>query len=232
MWILIFLSLLLKLTFTENSCYLEIDDRLTPFPFFFLDVPSSEQPELFLKKLQQCCVIFDFMDTLSDLKMKEYKRSTLNELVDYITISRGCLTEQTYPEVVRMVSFFFSPRTHLSTFLRDSQVYLLQGQVTGGHLHKWEPTFWELSTSSWHNTKIWRAWFHENEIQNFSPTTVLEESVTSKYEERLPGCYWISGIGKRKDTGESTKVLDLCLKNIQACWMSWFFFSSLFTVVY
>lgn len=47
------------------------------------------------------------MDTLSDLKMKEYKRSTLNELVDYITISRGCLTEQTYPEVVRMVSFFF-----------------------------------------------------------------------------------------------------------------------------
>ncbi|KAF4792523.1 Serine/threonine-protein phosphatase 2A 56 kDa regulatory subunit epsilon isoform [Turdus rufiventris] len=68
------------------------------------DVPSSEQPELFLKKLQQCCVIFDFMDTLSDLKMKEYKRSTLNELVDYITISRGCLTEQTYPEVVRMVS--------------------------------------------------------------------------------------------------------------------------------
>lgn len=73
----------------------------------FIDVPSSEQPELFLKKLQQCCVIFDFMDTLSDLKMKEYKRSTLNELVDYITISRGCLTEQTYPEVVRMVSSFF-----------------------------------------------------------------------------------------------------------------------------
>ncbi|XP_038454180.1 serine/threonine-protein phosphatase 2A 56 kDa regulatory subunit epsilon isoform isoform X3, partial [Canis lupus familiaris] len=77
--------------------------ELTPLPLL-KDVPSSEQPELFLKKLQQCCVIFDFMDTLSDLKMKEYKRSTLNELVDYITISRGCLTEQTYPEVVRMVS--------------------------------------------------------------------------------------------------------------------------------
>ncbi|XP_006864695.1 PREDICTED: serine/threonine-protein phosphatase 2A 56 kDa regulatory subunit epsilon isoform [Chrysochloris asiatica] len=77
--------------------------ELTPLPLL-KDVPSSEQPELFLKKLQQCCVIFDFMDTLSDLKMKEYKRSTLNELVDYISISRGCLTEQTYPEVVRMVS--------------------------------------------------------------------------------------------------------------------------------
>ncbi|KAF3831090.1 hypothetical protein GH733_002328, partial [Mirounga leonina] len=86
------------------------------------DVPSSEQPELFLKKLQQCCVIFDFMDTLSDLKMKEYKRSTLNELVDYITISRGCLTEQTYPEVVRMLLELFDSedpreRDYLKTVL-------------------------------------------------------------------------------------------------------------------
>uniref|UniRef100_A0A672F8W6 Serine/threonine protein phosphatase 2A regulatory subunit n=1 Tax=Salarias fasciatus TaxID=181472 RepID=A0A672F8W6_SALFA len=56
------------------------------------------------KKLQQCCTVFDFMDTLSDLKMKEYKRSTLNELVDYVTVSRGYLTEQAYPEVVKMVS--------------------------------------------------------------------------------------------------------------------------------
>uniref|UniRef100_A0A665XAI5 Serine/threonine protein phosphatase 2A regulatory subunit n=1 Tax=Echeneis naucrates TaxID=173247 RepID=A0A665XAI5_ECHNA len=68
------------------------------------NVPAPEQPELFLKKLQQCCTVFDFMDTLSDLKMKEYKRSTLNELVDYVTVSRGYLTEQAYPEVVKMVS--------------------------------------------------------------------------------------------------------------------------------
>lgn len=123
-----FFELAFKVTFTENSCYLEIDDRLTPFPFFFLDVPSSEQPELFLKKLQQCCVIFDFMDTLSDLKMKEYKRSTLNELVDYITISRGCLTEQTYPEVVRMVSFFFSPWTLLSPFIATHRSIYCRGR--------------------------------------------------------------------------------------------------------
>ncbi|MCI4389428.1 hypothetical protein PGIGA_G00097750 [Pangasianodon gigas] len=68
------------------------------------DVSVQEQPELFLKKVQQCCTLFDFMDTLSDLKMKEYKRSTLNELVDYVTVSRGYLTEQTYPEAVKMVS--------------------------------------------------------------------------------------------------------------------------------
>ncbi|XP_037097843.1 protein phosphatase 2, regulatory subunit B', epsilon isoform X5 [Syngnathus acus] len=77
--------------------------ELTPLPLL-KDVPAPEQPELFLKKLQQCCTVFDFMDTLSDLKMKEYKRSTLNELVDYVTVSRGYLTEQAYPEVVKMVS--------------------------------------------------------------------------------------------------------------------------------
>uniref|UniRef100_A0A674ECF2 Serine/threonine protein phosphatase 2A regulatory subunit n=1 Tax=Salmo trutta TaxID=8032 RepID=A0A674ECF2_SALTR len=78
--------------------------ELTPLPLL-KDVPAPEQPELFLKKLQQCCTVFDFMDTLSDLKMKEYKRSTLNELVDYVTVSRGYLTEQAYPEVVKMVSY-------------------------------------------------------------------------------------------------------------------------------
>uniref|UniRef100_A0A8C6WEU3 Serine/threonine protein phosphatase 2A regulatory subunit n=1 Tax=Neogobius melanostomus TaxID=47308 RepID=A0A8C6WEU3_9GOBI len=76
--------------------------ELTPLPLL-KDVPAPEQPELFLKKLQQCCTVFDFMDTLSDLKMKEYKRSTLNELVDYVTVSRGYLTEQAYPDVVKMV---------------------------------------------------------------------------------------------------------------------------------
>ncbi|TSV02085.1 Serine/threonine-protein phosphatase 2A 56 kDa regulatory subunit epsilon isoform [Bagarius yarrelli] len=80
--------------------------ELTPLPLL-KDVPAQEQPDLFLKKLQQCCTLFDFMDTLSDLKMKEYKRSTLNELVDYVTVSRGYLTEQAYPEVVKMLVYEF-----------------------------------------------------------------------------------------------------------------------------
>ena len=44
------------------------------------------------------------MDPVSDLRGKEIKRATLNELVDYITSERGVLTEAAYPEVVRMVS--------------------------------------------------------------------------------------------------------------------------------
>lgn len=67
------------------------------------DVNAAEQEELFIKKLRQCCVAFDFMDPMADLKGKEIKRSTLNELVEYITTGRGVLTEPIYPETIKMV---------------------------------------------------------------------------------------------------------------------------------
>ncbi|KAL9954198.1 hypothetical protein ACROYT_G041701 [Oculina patagonica] len=67
------------------------------------DVSPAEQQELFIKKLQQCCVVFDFMDPVSDLKGKEIKRACLNELVDYIASGRGVLTEAVYPKIIEMV---------------------------------------------------------------------------------------------------------------------------------
>ena len=98
------------------------------FIFDFLDVPSSEQEELFIRKLRQCCVGFDFMDPVADLKGKEIKRATLNEVVDYITAGRGVLTEAVYPEIIRMVrrplasnvsnssSIFFYPQIACNLF--------------------------------------------------------------------------------------------------------------------
>ncbi|CAG0882975.1 unnamed protein product [Cyprideis torosa] len=68
------------------------------------DVPPHEQEELFIRKLRQCCASFDFMDPVADLKGKEIKRTTLNELVGHITSGRGVLTEATYPEVIKMLS--------------------------------------------------------------------------------------------------------------------------------
>ena len=72
--------------------------------FFFLDVQPHEQEELFIRKLWQCCVPFDFMDPISDLKGKEVKRATLHELVDFITGGRNVLTDPVYPEIIKMVS--------------------------------------------------------------------------------------------------------------------------------
>ena len=67
-------------------------------------MPPAEQEELFIRKLRQCCISFDFMDPVADLKGKEMKRATLNELVDHITSGRGVLTEAVYPEIIRCVS--------------------------------------------------------------------------------------------------------------------------------
>uniref|UniRef100_A0AAV2K9A2 Uncharacterized protein n=1 Tax=Knipowitschia caucasica TaxID=637954 RepID=A0AAV2K9A2_KNICA len=85
--------------------------ELSPLPPL-KDAPSSEQTELFQQKLQQCCVLFDFFDSVIDLKSKEIKRAALNELVDYVSTNRGVLVEAAYPQIITMVR----PRTPLSPF--------------------------------------------------------------------------------------------------------------------
>ncbi|XP_072266431.1 serine/threonine-protein phosphatase 2A 56 kDa regulatory subunit delta isoform [Pyxicephalus adspersus] len=67
--------------------------------------PGEEQEVLFMEKIRQCCVLFDFVsDPLSDLKYKEVKRAALTEMVEYITHSRDVLTDSIYPEAVHMFS--------------------------------------------------------------------------------------------------------------------------------
>ena len=76
----------------------------------FADCAPAGREDLFIQKLKQCSVIFDFsMDPLSDLKYKEIKRAALNELVEFVTQQRGSVaeplfTEAIYPEAVNMVS--------------------------------------------------------------------------------------------------------------------------------
>ncbi|XP_013069184.1 serine/threonine-protein phosphatase 2A 56 kDa regulatory subunit gamma isoform-like isoform X8 [Biomphalaria glabrata] len=70
------------------------------------DATPAEREELFIQKIRQCCVLFDFVqDPLSDLKWKEVKRAALNEMVEYVTQNRGVITEAIYPEAIHMVSF-------------------------------------------------------------------------------------------------------------------------------
>ncbi|XP_048318505.1 serine/threonine protein phosphatase 2A 57 kDa regulatory subunit B' theta isoform [Ziziphus jujuba] len=70
----------------------------------FRDVPSSEKQNLFIKKLNMCCVVFDFNDPTKHLKEKEIKRQTLLELVDYVTSANGKFAETVMQEVINMVS--------------------------------------------------------------------------------------------------------------------------------
>jgi len=69
------------------------------------EATQGEREELFIQKIRQCGVLFDFVsDPLSDLKWKEVKRAALQEMVEYVTQNRAVLTEPVYPEVVHMFS--------------------------------------------------------------------------------------------------------------------------------
>ncbi|XP_055332200.1 serine/threonine-protein phosphatase 2A 56 kDa regulatory subunit gamma isoform-like isoform X2 [Paramacrobiotus metropolitanus] len=63
-----------------------------------------EKEQLFIQKLRQCCVIFDFTDPLSDIQYKDIKRNALQEMIDYTSTNRNVLTEAIYPEMFNMIS--------------------------------------------------------------------------------------------------------------------------------
>ncbi|KAM6586603.1 hypothetical protein CsatA_009208 [Cannabis sativa] len=70
----------------------------------FRDVPSSEKQSLMIKKLNLCCVVFDFTDPTKHLKEKEIKQLTLLELVDYLTSANDKFSESVMQEGIKMVS--------------------------------------------------------------------------------------------------------------------------------
>nr|CUU99586.1 hypothetical transcript [Hymenolepis microstoma] len=97
------------------------DRHLVPLPNIKDAATPQEREQLFLQKLQQCCVVFDFQpDPLSDLQGKEVKRNILNELIECVLDSRpsasnggsanggtgpnggSIITEAIYPAVVKM----------------------------------------------------------------------------------------------------------------------------------
>ncbi|KAK3359735.1 phosphatase 2A regulatory B subunit-domain-containing protein [Lasiosphaeria hispida] len=68
----------------------------------FHEVPPNRRQELFMQKIEQCNVIFDFNDASADMKSKEIKRLALHELLDYVANNRQVITEPMYPRVVEM----------------------------------------------------------------------------------------------------------------------------------
>lgn len=87
----------------------------------FRDVLNGEKPNLFVKKLSLCCVVFDFTDPGKYLKEKDVKRQTLVELVDYVSSANQKFSETVMQEMVRMISVNLF-RT-LATQPRENKVF-------------------------------------------------------------------------------------------------------------
>ncbi|KAL2821854.1 protein phosphatase 2A regulatory B subunit [Aspergillus cavernicola] len=89
----------------QHSSRFDISDQrqreLEKLPGFH-EVPPNRRQELFMQKIDQCNIIFDFNDPTADMKSKEIKRLALHELLDYIANNRSVITEPMYPRVVEM----------------------------------------------------------------------------------------------------------------------------------
>ncbi|SYW82378.1 related to B56-delta regulatory subunit of protein phosphatase 2A [Ustilago bromivora] len=70
----------------------------------FNEVVPADRAELFVRKLRQCSLVFDFNDASQELEGKQIKAATLHEMLDYITTNRKVITDEIYPEVVAMFS--------------------------------------------------------------------------------------------------------------------------------
>ncbi len=80
---------------------------MSKYSKILIDVPQSKRQELFVIKLIQCQVLFDFNDPSSDLRNKEIKRQELQEMLEYVATSRGAISDMIYPDVIRMVNFIY-----------------------------------------------------------------------------------------------------------------------------
>lgn len=66
---------------------------------------SNKREKLFIKKLQQCCILYGPDRTpLEDMNFEWIKEFALKELRFYILIHRNVITKAIYPEVVHMFS--------------------------------------------------------------------------------------------------------------------------------
>ncbi|EGW33103.1 uncharacterized protein SPAPADRAFT_150740 [Spathaspora passalidarum NRRL Y-27907] len=75
--------------------------EITKLPNFD-EVLPEDQIQLFIQKIDQCNVMFDFSDPTFDIRGKEIKRITLQELIAFISNNRFTYTDEMYKHVVTM----------------------------------------------------------------------------------------------------------------------------------
>lgn len=87
----------------HNSSRFEVSERreLVSLPSLN-EVSIGERDDLFLKKVDQCAVMFDFNDPSADISGKQIKTDALQDLLDYITSNHVQLTDQMYSSVIQM----------------------------------------------------------------------------------------------------------------------------------
>jgi len=92
-----------KRSSSSRFCGLEKPETLEKLPEL-KSLPYGEREAMFVMKIKQCRVIFDFVAPLDSVDQKEIKRDVLLELVEYILTESGIFTPNIYKELIDMVS--------------------------------------------------------------------------------------------------------------------------------
>lgn len=79
---------------------------LTVINFMELATAPDKLLDLFINKIRQCRVVFDFTKPLSEVSQKDIKQDALLEIVDFIVSARGYFTLIVYKEITEMVSTY------------------------------------------------------------------------------------------------------------------------------
>lgn len=80
---------------------LDAQREIVKLPLFD-EVAPEEQISLFIQKVDQCNIIFDFSDPTHDIRGKEIKRLTLQELIQFVVSNRFNYTDEMYSHVIAM----------------------------------------------------------------------------------------------------------------------------------
>lgn len=82
---------------------------------------------MFIRKIRQCCVVFDFTDVinLAQAEQKEIKRETLLELVEFVLTDKLPFSPIMYKAVIAMVRFFSGETYYVRYLLICSALFLL-----------------------------------------------------------------------------------------------------------
>ncbi|XXG86036.1 hypothetical protein AAC387_Pa11g1019 [Persea americana] len=83
---------------------LSVSDPIVECLPHFRDVAAPDRQALFVRKLNLCCIMFDFSDTLKNAREKETKRQTLLELIDFVHSGSSKVAEPVQEELIRTIS--------------------------------------------------------------------------------------------------------------------------------
>ncbi|XP_042392627.1 serine/threonine protein phosphatase 2A 57 kDa regulatory subunit B' kappa isoform-like [Zingiber officinale] len=134
----------------------------------FNDVSDTEKQNLFVSKLNLCCVVFDFSDPNKNSAEKDKKRQALLDSIDYVDSEGSCFTEPIISSSCKMFASnlfrAFPPNTRSSSGGGETEEQEPTFEPAWSHLQLVYDLFLKFLESSSLDAKIAKKYVHHSFI--------------------------------------------------------------------